>query len=32
MRELPDEKTLHQLLELAKDFEQKARDLYELAT
>lgn len=32
MRELPDEKTLDELLELAKDFEQKAQDLYVLAT
>jgi len=32
MRELPDEKTLDELLELAKDFEQKAKSLYDLAT
>ena len=32
MKELPDEKTLDELLELAKDFEQKAQDLYVLAT
>lgn len=31
MKELPDEKTLHELIELAKDFEQKAKDLYTLA-
>lgn len=32
MKELPDEKTLYELIELAKDFEQKAKDLYDLAT
>lgn len=32
MKELPDEKTLDELIELAKDFEQKAKNLYELAT
>lgn len=32
MKELPDEKTLNELVELAKDFEQKAKALYELAT
>ncbi len=32
MRELPDEKTLDRLIELAKDFEQKAKDLYDLST
>ena len=31
MRELPDEKTLDKLLELAKDFEQKAKNLHDLA-
>lgn len=30
MKELPDEKTLLELLELAKDAEQKARELYEM--
>jgi uncharacterized tellurite resistance protein B-like protein len=32
MKNLPDEKTLEQLIELAKDFEQKAKDLYDLST
>lgn len=32
MKELPDEKTLDELIELAKDFEQKAKDLYDLTT
>jgi len=32
MKELPDEKTLDELIELAKDFEQKAKNLSELAT
>ena len=32
MRELPDDLTLDELLELAKDFEQKAQNLYLLAT
>jgi len=32
MRELPDEKTLDNLIKLAKDFEHKAKDLYESAT
>lgn len=32
MKELPDEKTLDELIELAKDFEHKAKNLYELAT
>ena len=32
MRELPDDLTLDELLESAKDFEQKAKDLYVLAT
>ncbi len=32
MRELPDEKTLENLIKLAKDFEHKAKDLYESAT
>lgn len=32
MKELPDEKTLHELTKLAKNFEQKAKDLYDLAT
>lgn len=32
MRELPNEETLNELLELAEDFEQKAKDLYDLAT
>lgn len=30
MKELPDEKTLLELLELAKDAEQKAKELYEM--
>jgi hypothetical protein len=32
MRELPDEKKLNELVELAEDFEQKAKELYEVAT
>lgn len=32
MRELPDAKKLDKLLELAEDFEQKAKNLYDLAT
>ena len=32
MKKLPDEKTLNQLLDLAKDFEQQALSLYERAT
>ncbi|AFY75968.1 hypothetical protein Ple7327_0521 [Pleurocapsa sp. PCC 7327] len=32
MKELPDEKTLDKLIELAKDFEQQAREVYDLAT
>lgn len=32
MKELPDEKNLDELIELAKDFEQKAKNLSELAT
>jgi hypothetical protein len=32
MKQLPDEKTLLELLELAKDFEQQMISLYELAT
>ena len=32
MKELPDDLTLDELLELAKVFEQKAQDLYVLAT
>ena len=32
MKKLPDEKTLDELLDLAKDFEQQALSLYELAT
>ncbi len=32
MRELPDEKTLDALIKIAKDFEHKAKDLYESAT
>lgn len=32
MKELPDEKTLDELIEIAKDFEQKAKDLYNLTT
>jgi hypothetical protein len=32
MKQLPDEKTLLELLELAKDLEQQARSLCELAT
>ena len=32
MKELPDEKTLDKLIGLAKDFEQKAKDLYDIAT
>jgi hypothetical protein len=32
MKKLPDEKTLLEILELAKDFEQSARELCELST
>jgi hypothetical protein len=32
MKELPDERTLDRLIELAKDFEQKTKDLYDLST
>lgn len=32
MIELPDDLTLDELLELGKDFEQKAQDLYVLST
>jgi hypothetical protein len=32
MKQLPDENTLAELLELAKDFEQKAKELCDLAT
>lgn len=32
MKQLPDEKTLNELLDLAKDFEQQAFSLYERAT
>jgi hypothetical protein len=32
MKELPDEKTLDKLIELAHDFEHKAKSLCELAT
>lgn len=32
MRELPDENKLNELVELAEDFEQKAKELYDLAT
>jgi rubrerythrin len=32
MKKLPDEKTLNELLRLAKDFEQQALSLYERAT
>ncbi|MGL5075309.1 MAG: hypothetical protein ACRDBG_05640 [Waterburya sp.] len=32
MKQLPDEKTLLELLELAQDFEQQTISLYELAT
>ena len=32
MKKLPDEKTLAELLDLAKDFEQQALSLYEQAT
>ena len=32
MKKLPDEKTLNELLDLAKDFEQQALSMYELAT
>ncbi len=32
MKELPDEKKLLELLELAKDFERKAREMSEVAT
>jgi len=32
MKELPDERTLDRLIELAKDFERKAKDLYDLST
>lgn len=31
MKELPDEKTLAELLEMAKDFEDSARNLYMMA-
>ncbi|MFB2919818.1 hypothetical protein [Aerosakkonema funiforme] len=32
MKQLPDDETLDKLLELAKDFEQKAKAVYDLAT
>ena len=32
MKKLPDEKTLDELLDLAKDFEQQALSMYERAT
>ncbi|MDJ0592630.1 MAG: hypothetical protein QNJ72_22015 [Pleurocapsa sp. MO_226.B13] len=32
MKKLPDDKTLDELLDLAKDFEQQALSLYERAT
>ena len=32
MKQLPDEKKLLELLELAKDFEQQAREMSELST
>ncbi|NJK50075.1 hypothetical protein HC931_19790 [Candidatus Gracilibacteria bacterium] len=32
MKKLPDEQTLLEILELAKDFEQSARELCELST
>lgn len=32
MKELPDEKILLELLALAKDFEQKAREMCEMST
>ena len=32
MKKLPDEKTLNELLNIAKDFEQQALSLYQLAT
>lgn len=32
MKKLPDEKTMDELLDLAKDFEQQALSLYERAT
>jgi hypothetical protein len=32
MKELPDEKTLLEILELVKDFEQSSRELCELST
>lgn len=32
MRELPDEKKLNELVEIAEDFEQKAKEIYDLAT
>ena len=32
IKELPDDETLDKLIEMAKDFEQKAKDLYDLAT
>lgn len=32
MKELPDEKTLLELLALAKDFEQKAREMCDMST
>ncbi|WP_013324590.1 hypothetical protein [Gloeothece verrucosa] len=32
IKQLPDDETLDKLIELAKDFERSARDLYDLAT
>ena len=32
MKDLPDEQILERLIELAKDFEQNAKDLYDLST
>jgi hypothetical protein len=32
MKKLPDDKILNELLDLAKDFEQQALSMYELAT
>ena len=32
MKQLPDDETLDKLLQLAKDFEQKAKAVYDLAT
>ena len=32
MKKLPDEKTLDLLIELAKNFEQKAKNLYDLSS